>query len=344
MELRRDLIEVVEQCYALDGSEADWMLGLVRALPEDFDEGLGVHAHTLALRPGKPARFGPIVGTASPEAVALYQRINSEAEGGLSATDLAAVHQLTFGSGRPYGTTSECFTAVRDPKLSGSVARGPAGQGGVLDSRAILAVDPSGEGMVVQAPLRNPTRTTARERRRYGSVAAHLAAGLRLRRGLAAGGAPLEAVLAPDGACVHAECPAQPRSAREALRVAAKAIDRARGRLRRTDEQEALAIWRGLCGGRWSLVDQFESDGRRFVVARQNEPEVRDPRELSARERQVAGFAALGRTNKFIAYTLGISTSAVAFHLRNAARKLAVSTRTELVLALRRIALPSAAP
>jgi DNA-binding NarL/FixJ family response regulator len=83
--------------------------------------------------------------------------------------------------------------------------------------------------------------------------------------------------------------------------------------------------------GRWSLVDRFESDGRRFMVAHRNEPDVRDPRALSKRERQVVAFAATGHSNKLIGYELGVSPSSVAKHLGVAARKLGVRSRAELV-------------
>jgi DNA-binding NarL/FixJ family response regulator len=66
-------------------------------------------------------------------------------------------------------------------------------------------------------------------------------------------------------------------------------------------------------------------------VARQNEPDVRDPRALSPRERQVAAFIALGHANKYVAYALGLSPSAVALHLRTAMHKLGVDSRARLI-------------
>ena len=35
-----------------------------------------------------------------------------------------------------------------------------------------------------------------------------------------------------------------------------------------SDPDGAVARWRGLASGTWSLVDKVESDGRRFIVAR----------------------------------------------------------------------------
>ena len=81
----------------------------------------------------------------------------------------------------------------------------------------------------------------------------------------------------------------------------------------------------------------FDSDGRRYFVARGNPPEALDPRALSVPERQVVGFAALGHSNKEIAYALGIAASTVATHLTNAQRKLGAPNRIDLVRAYRRL-------
>jgi DNA-binding NarL/FixJ family response regulator len=130
---------------------------------------------------------------------------------------------------------------------------------------------------------------------------------------------------------VHAKGAAKVREARDALRDAARAVDKARGKLRRSDPDAALALWRGLLEGRWSLVERFDTDGRRFVVAHRNEAATRGLRALSVRERQVASYAALAHTNKLIAYELGIALGSVSVHLRSALAKLGVKSRVELV-------------
>jgi len=83
------------------------------------------------------------------------------------------------------------------------------------------------------------------------------------------------------------------------------------------------------------MVDWFDTDGRRFVLALPNSPGVSDPRGLSERESQVVAYAVLGQTNKMIAYRLGLSRSRVSMLLRTAMRKLDVQTRTQLVLKMR---------
>ncbi|MDQ3033769.1 MAG: helix-turn-helix transcriptional regulator, partial [Myxococcota bacterium] len=139
-----------------------------------------------------------------------------------------------------------------------------------------------------------------------------------------------EAVFAPGGNIVHAIGAAQRPAAREALRQAAIDIDRARtSNVRGTDE--ALELWRALHLGRWSVLDTFDTDGRRFLVARENAPAADPAPSLSRREQQVLDLLALGHSNKVIAYDLGISVSSVATHLRRAATKLGVVGTRELI-------------
>ena len=111
--------------------------------------------------------------------------------------------------------------------------------------------------------------------------------------------------------------------------MAVKQRERARTK-QRHDPDGALTLWEGLVAGRWSLVDRFESDGKRFVVAHRNDPDVGDPRGLSRRERQVAEDLGLGRSVKEIAYLLGISASAVSNAVARALAKLGLAGRAEL--------------
>lgn len=126
------------------------------------------------------------------------------------------------------------------------------------------------------------------------------------------------------------------------LRDAAVVMDRARGKMRNTDPQEALEIWKALVRGRWSMVDWFDTDGRRFVLALPNAPHIRDPRGLTEREYQVATQAGTGDSCKVIAYSLGVSRSRVSELLHRAMRKLGVQTRGQLVIKMRTLLVDSA--
>ena len=135
---------------------------------------------------------------------------------------------------------------------------------------------------------------------------------------------------------VHPPRPA-PRALpdKELLRAAAREIDHTPRILRHADAERALGLWEGLLRGRWTLVDWFDADGRRFIIARQNPPHQGYPRGLTKREREVALSAALGESSKATGYHLGISPSRVSALLKAAMRKLGVRTKAQLVVMVR---------
>jgi DNA-binding CsgD family transcriptional regulator len=138
----------------------------------------------------------------------------------------------------------------------------------------------------------------------------------------------IEAMLSPDGRIEPAEGAGV--AARDALSRAVHALEQARGPLRRRDPDRTVAEWKGLIKARWSLIDHFESDGRRYLVARCNEPRVAALETLSARERQVVSYVSVGHSNKLIAYELGISHSTVRVLVARSMAKLGVRSRVEL--------------
>ena len=96
----------------------------------------------------------------------------------------------------------------------------------------------------------------------------------------------------------------------------------------------AAELWTAFCDGHWSLIEHFERDGHRYFLAHRNEPKRAATRALSERERQVFAHAAMGRSNKFIAYSLGLAVSTVAAHLQRARRKLGGGIGLEALQAL----------
>ena len=178
---------------------------------------------------------------------------------------------------------------------------------------------------------------------RWGRVVAHVRAALRLRLRLTNGTARAavdpaksEAVLRPDGEALHLE--GEARSAKAALREAVLGMQRARGVLR-GDPDQALPMWRALVKARWSLLDELEAGGERFVVARANIVVFSGLGALSGREGQVVACIANGLSNKETAYELGISDSTVRVLVARASQKLEVSGRDALIAAYRAEAL-----
>jgi DNA-binding NarL/FixJ family response regulator len=155
------------------------------------------------------------------------------------------------------------------------------------------------------------------------------------------------AILNVDGRVEHAEAAAGSSASRECLTHAVKLREATRTRRGRSDPEHAIRAWKPLVNGRWSLVDCYERDGRRYITACENAPAQRGFEVLSPREREIATLAERGRTNKEIAYELGLGHSTVRVLLARAASKIGVRTRVELIAqlqSLQQVAAPVADP
>ena len=322
---------MLETAYALEGDDAHWLAAVAEAARPGLDRGLGVVAYFFDASAPKLKIFGYCGAGAGEAAIELARRTHELPV--WQSADSSAVLRATYRSASALVDSNATLGARRTKEFFRACGY-PEDGGGVRRIMILNVADTSHRGCVLGAPDPGAASNLLRRRAPWSRVAAHLAAGLRLRRRLAAGGDATgaeEAILSPSGEVVHATGPAKLRTAREALRDATVAVEKARGKLRRSDPDAALGLWRGLLDGRWSLVERFDTDGRRFVVAHRNEAATRGLRALSMRERQVASYAALAHTNKLIAYELGIALGSVSVHLRSALSKLGVKSRVELV-------------
>jgi DNA-binding CsgD family transcriptional regulator len=324
--VKTDAISIVEAAYDLQGDTRAWLSRLVAQAAPKLDRGLGVGV----------SMFGP--GIRPEEALVdtcgVDDRRRDAAKVMIAAyPDLFRRLMLEPGPA--------CTTAAEKMGLTPEQTRGwrPyvefVHQVGIRDYVAVVARDGSGHAVFLSAASPDGRRPTGYERTLWNRIATHISAGARLGRathGLPPGNvaAGAEAVLSPSGAIAHAEPQAQGAGPREAIRRAARAIDRARSRAR-SDDDEALDLWLGLVSGRWSLVDRFDTDGRRFLVACRNDPQVTDPRALTLRERQVLAYSAMGHPLKLIAYSLGLSVSTVSSQRASAMRKLGLRTQADVV-------------
>ncbi len=321
--MKKDPLSIIEAAYAVDRPLDAWLGGVLENLADATGEGLGVWAVLYDARDAANLKF---------EHMAFHQidPLHQELLKGGAETLSARTVEKTFVNGT-CGTLSENLGPSF--RRNNPIARAVKETFGVGDSIGMNAMDPTLRGCMLSVPIADPRSTTPGFRARWSRVVAHVAAAHRLRRQLEAATPSLlegaEAVLDPDGGLQHAEGEARDAGAREALRSAAVAIDRLRTRAGR-DADDAVEGWKGLVNGRWSLVDHFERDGRRYFVARRNDPRV-EPGALTLRELQIAGFAALGHSNKLIAYEMGLSESTVATHLMRAARKLGLRSRAGLI-------------
>ncbi|MCP9447378.1 MAG: helix-turn-helix transcriptional regulator [Nitrospira sp.] len=316
----KDWIGLIEEGYRLEGDDDTWMTRVLH------------HAASLTKR-----GFWPTIGIYrySPRTVSLER---SAALGPAHARDILAasmqVHTPTvsrfFRSGPSMASLSETLYA-REPNLAKVVQQ--ITNGVVHDKLAVKGLTGQGSALILCWLFSERIVPTAQERHRWQCAASHLGAGLRLRefaQTLDLDSPPVEAIFNSGGKLHEARAGAEPPSARAALREAVRRLDRLRTSQGRNDPDQALATWEGLVQGRWSLVDHFDSDGRRFVLAIKNDPRFPDLRGLTLRERQVAELIGQGHSGKEISYMLGIARSAVTNSTTRAARKLGLSSLTEL--------------
>ena len=83
-------------------------------------------------------------------------------------------------------------------------------------------------------------------------------------------------------------------------------------------------------GVRWTLVEAFDAEGERFILAGENLAAIDGLAQLTERERQVAGAVRLGQTTKEVAYDLGISPSTARVLLSRALAKVGLSSSRDL--------------
>jgi DNA-binding CsgD family transcriptional regulator len=314
-----DIIGSIEAAYATEGTDEQWLERLAHCVSPAFGAGVApVTAFSFDVK--ERVYMGTFASVGAPgftrQQFESMQRTATPAE-------LRAAYEC------------DMFTllsrVVGKDRTSTSVENGRMGP---LDPLGLRANVTPHSGIVVTTVV--PHGFRIRQRALWVRLAAHIGAGLRLRQVRNAGPSDAAAVLTPDGRLEHANPSTE--AARVDLADAAKAMDRARGKLRRLDPEEASSLWRAMVCGEWSLADWFDHDGKRFVVAHDNRVASAAPAALTSREQQVAACAAMGHSNKLIAYDLGLSQGTVSVLLHRAARKLGVSSRTALIRALRDLA------
>ncbi|MEY2935922.1 MAG: hypothetical protein RL033_6671 [Pseudomonadota bacterium] len=322
----RDLLRIVEAAYWVDGTDAQWLERVGEACRPALDEGFGLCVFQFQHQLGSPPQILRAAKVAIPEPLsALYGEVFRRMD------PTVQVRPFTHGP----CTTGSQMMGQREEFRDNEHMKRHVHQFGMYDSLWITAAEPSGSGCGIHSGRPAVGWVSRSFREHWARVATHLAAGVRLRRRMqsASEPAPVEAVLEANGKVLHAEGPATEPAAMDQLRRAVLAVENARGPAGHSDVMTRLTAWQGLVDARWSLLDQFESDGRRFIVARENAPRPPGPAALTQRERQVLGYAAVGHDNKVIAYDLGIAHATVKVLMARAATKLGVRSRSEVISA-----------
>lgn len=313
-----DAVSVLESAYLLDGDDDAWLAGVSQSITPLLDQGDGVASY-IGRVDGRFSidRFAGTLGAQGVQGAETdLARTSTFVEGVFCGAP--GYFRMTDLIGAEFAEFAQQTTLLRER--------------GAVDVVFMRAMNLDGAGCMFGAPARRKVRPVGATRgHKCRLMAMHVASAFRLREALRGRSSEGEAVLSPDGRVLDAAGTARSVAGREALRAAVVAMDRARGRLRRSNNDGAIDLWQSLVAARWTLVDRFESDGRRFVVAHRNPPPVNEAFGLTERERQVAAHAAAGLSNKAIAYALGLPSGSVATGLETACTKLGLPDRVALI-------------
>lgn len=319
MRANRDLIELVEASYREAGSLDAWGCGVVDAAMRTIDQGQGITAQVTRIAGRKlellwSRTTTPGYAQALPDFFALWA---NDADVFRRALDNHRRHCTFFGADP---------TILDDhPHLLAS-----GDLGAFPDVLGVFLADGEPDQLQLYAPMAEREVFDEARIKRYQRVGVHVSAGYRATK------RRVGAILATDGRVLHAEGGADEPTTLRRLRDRVVALDAARGRAAKTTSREAttdelLEIWRGLVDGAWSLVDRFDTDGKRFVVVKKNDPDVAVPLPLSPREKQIVFLAAQGYPSSNIAYALGLAPATVSEHLARALPKLGLAAVGDLV-------------
>jgi DNA-binding NarL/FixJ family response regulator len=321
-----DVVGVIEAAYAEAPDDESWLRRVTEPAARHLDQGHGAIAYAYDVSQGRVRRVAEVhLGASKAVVEAVLQSEANHPPEWIPRMYLCG--PVCAAGSSQAGLSREDWKHM--PPISQAIERCHA-----CDSLGIVTGDSNGLGVSLQFPKHTigpiPKTTSAV----WSRVAAHIAAAYRLRL---ARPPVTEAILSPSGRVEHVEASAGATNERTALAEGARRMNAARGKLRRDDPRQAVELWRALVAGRWSLVDHFDHDGKRFLLAKRNErPVARELGTLSERQRDVLSLAALGHGNKFIAYQLGLTSSAVAMILARTARKLGVASRVHLIEVARR--------
>ncbi len=348
----RSALRILDAAYRLDLDEDAWLDGLTDALAPTIDLGSGVHAFLFDVggELSHPRLHGGDPEWASSWRTVWWETLMKPMDASTlsaiaSSGPLAYTRDIFATTSSAVPTFEDLLDSVGasrvDEGLPQNVARYP-------DSLNFIAHDLSGRGVgfcanrarLSEGPPASASVEVA------GLIAAHLAAAIRLRSRRDAERSAIHAadvVLSDRGEVLDVREGARLDAQLDALRDAARTVVYSKKRSAEDgDGRASLALWQVLFSKAFSVVDVYEQDGHRYLVAKRNRPELRGDvaTSLTRREREVVGLLARGHSNKLIAYELALSASTVANHIASASRKLGVGSVRELILAA--VSAPSA--
>jgi DNA-binding CsgD family transcriptional regulator len=332
---------VLEKAYDLESSQDEWVEGITVALAPMMQVGAGMLGGLLHAR--EEARIPVLEPLCSPdrevdvffEAFGVRRRGRGPLEMDLDRFEAVFPAGGKFAGNAGLGTRAQIMRNARNVGDQHLARLAPLlFRDGYEDLAFMVAVDQETRTVLsFHARASERIEVTRQAQQRWRGLQRHLTAILRTRLRFARGDFEEESAiwLRPDGTCEGGSDLARDDDIRQRLRHAVRT--REKNRLGRTRSQRATirAYWQKVLSGQWALVDRFDSDGRRFIVAVPVDERPNAMLGLTRREREVFKLLAEGLSNKVVAHELGISTSAVSTHLNNIFRKLRIEDRASAV-------------
>ncbi len=323
-----DWVAILEALYDLERPREEWLGGVLRAAAPLSEPGGGIGGVLYHSSSATDFHLDLIAGLGLPTGF-LEAGIEMHSNPAFSSVLAQSYRRLMCASSVEFlggGTFQEQF------------ARDSMAQVGLGEALCVNGIDASGLGCALYLFSKKPMELLPRVLELLKRIASHLATAYRLQHRIA-GASPatlprIDAMVSEQGQLLHAEGEASEPAARSSLTRAAEQYRWAHGAARREQPETALEARKGLVAGRWTLREHSEADGKTYLQAQANQPAATGPSVLSDREQQVAVLAALGRSNKLIAYELGLAHSTVRVLIARAARKIGAHSRGDLIARL----------
>ncbi|TXC67881.1 hypothetical protein FRC91_19570 [Bradymonadales bacterium TMQ1] len=320
------VVQIAHAAYRLDGDDYGWLHELLGMMGPGLDRGRGLVGFRWRVEEGRvmPEEFITRGGREGDEAMfrALLQNLDP------TRARLAYEKPYCYRSLSEIAQEHPALDDLRDDSDMQQLAH----ERDVIDFEMLRVDESRCRGWMFSVMRDEVAGVEPARRALWEHVAAHIAAGARLRRRLDRADLESAAVVydpRADRLDVRDNA-LKPSARRETIR-AMIAARRHADTLAEHRPMDAMKLWQGLVAGRWSLLDMVDSDGRTYTVLRENAVDVRSTVRLSERERQVAYLVGRGHHTKLVAYELGLSPSTVRSQLRSAMLKLNVEGRAGLI-------------
>ena len=328
--------DVLESVYNLELEEPAWISRVTQGIGQFIDGGNGTLGAVFRMR-GRGIR--PVRADDEVPAFISYLRATEQARAAFHTT-LETYRRETSGA-QDMQRFGQLFAESGMGTLSVNRAQAPAYQIfkrefahlGVVDAAGLIVPHPASRSFIFfTARQREYSGVPDRARERWVALQKHIAAVYDLRYRLQNGDFDERDAVWFDTAskCVETG-PVADSMLRERLRHLVRDREAALTRQTSSQRSDLQRYWSNVLAGKWAIMDRFDTDGRRFVVAVPVSKYGDKLRGLSPREREVFALLGEGLANKHIGFELDISETAVSTHVHSIFRKLGIDDRSALV-------------